>query len=163
MKKLIVAMALVQSVFAASVQDTYLAPVEFKKFTVDFHHADCVASIYKSRLDGKMSCHAKVSGDAVKDLYFSGIMMKSGFPRNSRKIVNNEAKYTLHRSDLACTAVVTISPTRGKDLNISFKFTKLTRDDHASTVMCSKRLIERFGYGNKKQMKFEFTAMVPTL
>ena len=61
MKKLIaIALVFVQTAFGASVNENYLAPVEYKSFKVNVHHADCVSSIKISPPLKIATCRTKV-------------------------------------------------------------------------------------------------------
>jgi hypothetical protein len=164
MKKLIViTLAFIQTAFGASVNENYLAPVEYKSFKVNVHHADCVSSIRITPTLKIATCNTKVRLPQATN-FFDSIMMKSTYPNTVQLIRNNVAKFYILREDLACTAEVEIRPQgNGTELGVKFKFTKLTNSTHASVVMCSKRLIEKYSKGNSRQMAFEFTAMVPSL
>ena len=163
MKKFIlVSLICMQNVFAASVSETFIAPVEYKKLQVKFHHADCVSSIYISGTVVKTAnCWADVRLPAGVNLQQSNMILTTA--PSKRKITSNVAKYTLARTDLACSAEVTISPFGANWLRVFVKFTKLTNMTHPSVVMCSKRLIEKYSKGNPREMQFDFTAMVPAL
>ena len=162
MKKLILALVFAsQTVFAASVSERYIAPAEYRDLEVNIHHADCVSGIriYGSALSKKADCEFKVQmprGLNLSDSVFTKLRSKA----YDLKIKNNDIQFILRRTDMVCSAKVWIRPSQvGRSLHITWKFLKLTNVDHPNAVMCSKRLIEKFG--NNRTMKLTFTHITP--
>lgn len=146
MKKLIILMLIIltASSHALQVEESFVAPAEYKRLDLKFHHADCIKTGGVSSF-GRGYCSASINLRGIQDAVFTSISS----PVEERTDDKDYVKFSIERQDMPCAADIKIIKGASKNgitqLHIYWTFTKLSSPTHAGVVTCSKRLISKFG------------------